>query len=117
MKLQNKRKKETVMKKLNSVQVDQVKKLSNVTKKEFANIMLKYTTIVASEQLDNLYSEAIELEELGEYLQNRFDESYYSVAADYDMLDSDTIKQAFGFHGNFNLYMDDLGRGLVVEYY
>lgn len=108
---------ETKMKKLNKTQVTQLEELENVTSKEFADLMLKYTRLVSSEQLDSLYNESIELEELEEYTHCKFDVNYYSVAADYAMLDNDTIMQAFGFYGEFNLYMDELGRGLVVEYY
>lgn len=104
------------MKELNSVQLTQVKELGNDTSEEFANLMIKYTKIVSSEQLTNLYSEAIELEELEES-HCAFDMDYYSVAEMYYMIDSDIIKQMFGFYGDFNLYMDELGRGLVVEYY
>lgn len=103
--------------KKNKAQLAQVEELENVTSKEFADLMLKYTRLVTSEQLDSLYNESIELEELEEYTHCKFDINYYSVAADYAMLDSDTIKQAFGFYGDFDLYMDELGRGLVVEYY
>ena len=105
------------MKKLNKTQVTQIEELGNVTSKEFADLMLKYTSLVSSEQLDSLYNESIELEELEEYTQCKFDVNYYSVAADYAMLDNDTIMQAFGFYGEFDLYIDKLGRGLVVEYY
>lgn len=104
------------MKELNSVQLKQVEELGNVASEEFANLMLKYTKIVSSEQLTNLYNEAIELEELEES-HCAFDMDYYSVAVMYCMIDSDIIKQMFGFYGDFNLYMDELGRGLVVEYY
>lgn len=105
------------MKKLNKTQLAQVEELENVTSKEFTDLMLKYTRLVPNEQLDSLYNESIELEELEEYTHCKFDMNYYSVAADYAMLDSDTIMQAFGFYGDFDLYMDELGRGLVVEYY
>lgn len=105
------------MKKTNKEQLLQLEELENVTSKEFTDLMLKYTSLVPSEQLDSLYNESIELEELEEYTHCKFDVNYYSVAADYAMLDNDTIMQAFGFYGELDLYMDELGRGLVVEYY
>lgn len=105
------------MKTLNKLQLAQVEELCGATSEEFAKLMLKYTRLVSSEQLDNLYNEAVELEELEEFVQCVFDVDYYSAVSEYCMLDNDTIKQAFGFYGDYNLYMDELGRGLVVEYY
>ena len=102
------------MKKLNNVQLEQVKELSEDTSKEFANIMLKYTTIVASEELDNLYNGAVEDKEAGEYVMYEFDIDYYSVASDYCKLD---ILVAFGFYSELTLYTDELGRGLMVGFY
>lgn len=106
------------MDKLNKAQSEQVKDLGKAVSEEYAQLMLKYTIIVSSEELDNLWSEAIELEESGEdYVNSVFDMNYYSVASDYAVLDSDAIKEAFGFYGDYSLYMDDNGRGLVVGYY
>ena len=105
------------MEKLNSAQVDQVKELSEYTSEDFTNLMLKHTAIVTSEELDNLYSEAIEDEEAGEYVVYNFDTDYYSIASNYYELDEDTILAAFGFYGELALYMDDLGRGLMVGFY
>lgn len=105
------------MEKLNSAQVDQVRELSEDTSKEFANVMLKYTAIVTSEELDSLYNEAVEDEDAGECVVYNFDMNYYSVASNYCELDEDTILVAFGFYGELVLYMDDLGRGLMVGFY
>ena len=105
------------MKKLNNVQLEQVEDLSEDTSKEFANTILKYTAIVTSEELDNLYNEAVEDEEAGEYVMYNFDMNYYSVASNYCELDEGSILVAFGFYGELALYMDDLGRGLMVGFY
>ena len=109
------------MDKLNKAQSEQVKDLGEAVSEEYAQLMLKYTRIVSSEELDNLYNETMELMELEEssedYVYSVFDMCYYSVASNYCTLDNDTIEQAFGFYGDYNLYMDDNGRGLVVGYY
>lgn len=106
------------MKTLNDVQVKQLEELGEVVSEEFAKLMLEYTRLVTSEQLDSMCDEAIELEEsVDDYVYSVFDMNYYCVASDYGVLDSNTIKQSFSFYGDYNLYMDELGRGLVVGYY
>ena len=106
------------MDKLNKAQSEQIKDLGEVVSKEFSELMLKYTRFVTSEQLDRIYNRAIGLEEsVDDYVYSMFDMNYYCVASGYGVLDSDTIKQAFNFYGDYTLYMDELGRGLVVGYY
>ena len=105
------------MKKLNEVQLGQVTELESVTDKEFANLMLKYTYFVSNEELETMYNEAMELEESGDFIQTSYDVNYHSVASDYAVLDKDAIERAFGYYGEYTLYMDELGQGLVVGYY
>lgn len=105
------------MKNLNNAQMEQVTELGNVTTEEFANLMLKYTGIITSEQLDKMYNEAMELEESGDFVQTSYDVDFYSVASEYCELDNDTISQAFGYYGEYSLYMDELGQGLIVGCY
>lgn len=101
---------------LNNVQKQQIEELTETTSKEFAKIMLANTNIISEKELDDIYNESIRLEE--EYcIQCVFDESYYHVASEYFMIDSDTIKQEFGFYGQSTLYMDSKGRGLIVWFY
>ena len=105
------------MKELNNVQMEQIAELGEVVDKEFASLMLKYTHFVLNEQLEKMYNEAMELEESGDFIQTSYDVNYYSVASDYVVLDKDAIEQAFGWYGEYTLYMDELGQGLVVGYY
>ena len=101
---------------LNNVQKQQIEELTEATNKEFAKIMLENTSIISEKELNDIYDESIRLEE--EYcIQWLFDECYYCVASEYFMIDSDTIKQEFGFYGQSTLYMDSKGRGLVVWFY
>lgn len=103
---------------LNSVQLEQVADLVEVVNKEYAGLMVEYTHFITSEELDSLYSETVEFEEIeNDSVHCMFDMNYHSVASDYAMIDNDTIRQAFGFYGEYSLYMDELGRGLVVGYY
>lgn len=104
------------MKNLNNVQMEQLAELGNRTTEEFANLMLKYTSFVSNEQLEDFYNQAMELES-EDCAHNRYDVDYYSVASEYCELDNDTISQAFGYYGGFSIYMDDLGQGLIVSNY
>ena len=105
------------MKTLNEVQLEQVTELGEVVDKEFANLMLKYTGIITSEELEEMYNEAVELEESGDFVQTSYDTNFYSVASEYCWIDADAIERAFGYYGEYALYMDELGQGLVVGYY
>lgn len=105
------------MTKLNKVQLGQVEDLGEVVSKEYAQLMLKYTNFISSEQLDKFYSEAMELEESGDFIETSYDVNYHSVASDYCGLDKDTVEQAFGYYGEYTLYMDELGQGLIVGCY
>lgn len=103
------------MEKLNDIQMEQLEWLEEATSREFASLMLIQTCFVSSEELDKIYSEAMELE--GDFMHTSYDVNYYSVASDYAMLDKDLIVQAFGYYGEYSLYMDELGQGLVVGCY
>ena len=105
------------MKTLSGVQLEQITELGEVVDKEFANLMLKYTYFVSNEELETMYNEAMELDESGDFIQTIYDVNYHSVASDYAVLDKDTIEQAFGWYGEYTLYMDEYGQGLVVGYY
>ena len=105
------------MTKLNNAQQQQVTELGEATDKEFANLMLKYTGIITSEELQEMYNEAMELEESGDFVQTYYDANFYSVASEYCELDNDAISEVFGWYGTYSLYMDELGQGLVVGYY
>lgn len=103
---------------LNNVKA-QVKELKDVTNKGFATLMYSYTRVVTSEGLDHLLDEALESEEQGEPVRFHFDENYFSVALEYYDVDinNNSIKERFGHWGYAYLYMDELGRGLVIECY
>ena len=105
------------MEKLNNVQLEQLEDLSEVVDKEYAQLMLKYTYFVSNEELETMYNEAMELEESGDFIQTSYDVNYHSVASEYAVLDKDAIEQAFGYYGEYTLYMDEYGQGLVVGYY
>ena len=100
--------------KLNNIKA-QVSKLKSVTDKGFAALMYQHTRVVTAEGLDNLLDEALESEDQGEHVTHIFDENYFSVASEY--CHDSHIKEHFGRFGYACLYMDELGRGLVVEYY
>ena len=100
--------------KLNNIK-EQVAELKNVTDKGFATLMYLHTRVVTAKGLDNLLDEALESEDQGESVMYIFDENYFNVASEY-YYDSH-IKERFGRFGYACLYMDELGRGLVVEYY
>ena len=102
---------------LNNKQMEQIAELGEAVSKEFASLMLKYTHFVSNEQLEKMYNEAMELEESGDFIQTSYDANYYSVASEYAVLDKDAIEQAFGWYGEYTLYMDEYGQGLVVGYY
>lgn len=104
------------MKTLNNVKT-QINELENRTSKGFASLMYKYTRVVTSESFDNLLNEALKLEEQGESVWCLCDEDYFSIAVEYCDTDNNYIKERFGRFGYAYLYMDELGRGLVVEYY
>lgn len=105
------------MTKLNNAQQQQVTELGEVVDKEFANLMLKYTYFVSNEELETMYNEAMELEESGDSIQTSYDVNYHSVASEYCWIEKDAIEQAFGWYGEYTLYMDEHGQGLVVGYY
>ena len=105
------------MKTLNNVQQQQLTELGEVVDKEFTSLMLKYTYFVSNEELEKMYNEAMELEESGDFIHISYDANYYSVASEYCWLDKNAIEQAFGWYGEYTLYMDELGQGLVVGYY
>lgn len=97
----------------------QVAELKSRTDKGFAILMYLHTRVVTSEGLDSLLNEALELEDQGDSVSYLFDESYSSIASEYYDIDihSNHIKERFGRFGYACLYMDELGRGLVVEYH
>lgn len=97
----------------------QVTELKSRTSKGFASLMYSHTRVVTNKELDHLLNEALELEEQGDSVSCLFDESYSSVASEYYDIDIDNshIRERFGRFGYACLYMDELGRGLVVEYY
>ena|SRR5699024_4884361 len=100
------------MTKLNKVQQQQVEELGNVTSEDFANLMLKHTHFLTSEQLEKCYNETMELE--GDFVHVSYDVNYYSVIADYSVMNTDRLELAFNGYGELVLYMDELGQGLVV---
>ena len=102
---------------LNKAQMEQVTGLGEVVDKEYAQFMLKYTHFVSNEELEKMYNEAMELEESGDFIQTSYDVDFYSVASEYCWIDKDAIEQAFGYYGEYTLYMDEYGQGLVVGYY
>ena len=103
------------MKTLNNVQLEQVEELKEVTSEEFADLMLKYTHFLTSEQLEKCYNETMELEE--EFVHVMYDANYYSVVSEYCDINTDRIELAFNHYGEYALYMDELGQGLVVGCY
>lgn len=103
------------MTKLNKRQQKQVEYLAEVTTEDFANAMLKHTSFITSEKLDEMYDEAMELEV--EFSQVSYDANYHSVTSEYCGLDKDTIAEAFGYYGEYSLYMDEYGQGLIVSNY
>ena len=95
----------------------QVAELKSRTSKGFASLMYLHTRVVTSKGFDHLLSEALELEEQGDSVSYLFDENYYSVASEYCYIDNNHIKEHFGRFGYACLYMDELGRGLVIYNY
>ena len=99
--------------KLNNIK-EQIAKLEGVTDKGFATLIYQYTRAITAKGLDNLLDETLESEDQGEPVTCIFDENYFSVASEYYDIH---IKEHFGRFGYACLYMDELGRGLVVYNY
>ena len=103
------------MKTLNNVQLEQVEELKEVTSEEFADLMLKYTHFLTSEQLEKCYDDMMELE--GDFVHVSYDVNYHSVVAEYCEINPDRLELAFNGYGELTLYMDELGQGLIVGCY
>ena len=103
------------MKTLNNVQLAQLEELKEVTSEEFANLMLKHTHFLTSEQLEKCYDDMMELE--GDFVHVSYDVNYHSVVAEYSVMNTDRLELAFNGYGELALYMDELGQGLVVGCY
>lgn len=105
------------MEKLNEAQLAQVEELKSVTSEEFAKAILECTCIITHEELNNIFKNALELEAQEDYVKYILDVNYYEVASYYCELDKYEVAHAFGYYGNISLYMDEKGRGLMIEEY
>ena len=105
------------MKKFSEAQLQQLTELENDTSKQFRELVEKYTSLVSTKELDSIYNEAIELENSDDdYVYSYFDMDFYSILSDYYPIETDLFKEVFGYYGVGTIYMDNLGRGLMVEY-
>ena len=105
------------MENLNKMQLDQVEELKSIASEEFVNSILQYTCFVTREELNNIFKNALELEAQEDCVKYILDVNYYEVVSYYCELEKNEIGQAFGYYGDFDLYMDEKGRGLIVGYY
>ena len=105
------------MEKLNELQLVQVEELKSITGEEFAKNILQYTCFVTHKELNDIFKNALELEAQEDYVKYILDVNYYEVASYYYELDKYEVAHAFGYYGNISLYMDEKGRGLMIEEY
>ena len=106
------------MEKLNEAQVGQLLEVSKNVSSEFRKLVQEHMTIVTSEELDYQLEQAIESTNCdNEYMNYQYDLNFASVAIEYCYTDKDIFKRHFGHYGQSTLYMDELGRGLVIEFY
>ena len=106
------------MKKLNEAQVDQLLEVSRNVSREFRKLVQEHMILVTSEELDSQLEQAIDsINYDSEYMNYQYDVNFSSIAIEYCYTHKDIFKRHFGHYGQSTLYMDELGRGLVTEFY
>lgn len=105
------------MKKFNEAQKMQLKELEYYTNNAFMELMKKNVHLIEKNELDGLLDETIEAMECGECLEYNYDENFYDVAIEYIHVNLEEIDGYFNHYGLANLYMDSVGRGLVINMY
>ena len=106
------------MEKLNEAQVDQLLEVGKNVSREFRKLVQEHMILVTSEELDSQLEQAIDsINYDNEYMNYQYDVSFSSIAIEYCYTHKDIFKRHFGHYGQSTLYMDELGRGLVTEFY
>ena len=105
------------MKKFNEAQKTQLKELEYYTSNAFMELMKKNVHLIDNNELDILLDETIEAIEDGDCLEYNYDDNFYNVAIEYIYVNLEELDGYFNHYGLANLYMDNLGRGLVINMY
>ena len=105
------------MKKFNEAQKMQLKELNSRTNEEFMELMKKHVCLISDIEFESLIEEVNEAINNEECFVYSYDENFYSIASEYIYIEYESIDERFNYYGLSSLYMDSLGRGLVVTMY
>ena len=105
------------MKNFNKAQKMQLRELKFETDEEFMELMKKHVCLISDMEFESLIEEVNEAINNEECFVYSYDENFHSIASEYIYISHEAIDERFNYYGLSSLYMDSLGRGLVITMY